>query len=141
MVAKANWQTQAIQDYDITVRGFVPLACLYDASLTVKEGGLSEVRVGDPPTKVLEKDAWGLCLYSQLTVDGMFEKVEESLSTTNPLEAELIVEFDSDIGFVTKYEYNYGYPRRFIGPVVGDCCVRYEFSNFSTIRSSQNSAK
>jgi len=141
-VAKANWQTQAVQDYDITVRGYVPLACVYNASLTVKEGTLAAVRVGrgllidDPPlTKLLEKDGWdnGLCSYSQLTVAGMFEKVEENLRTINPLEAEIVVEFDSEIGFITKYEYNYGYPGRLLGPVVGDCCIWYKFGNFSPI--------
>ncbi len=137
-LAADRWRAHGIEDYDIQVKGFVPLSCMMDAVLSVRKNELVAVRARQipwdetAPWEPVPSENWDLpfCSYRQLTVTGMFEKVGRGLVTADLSVDALEVQFDPAYGFVTSYDYRSGYRQGLFNPVLTECCVWYAFSQF-----------
>ena len=146
--ARARWEARGITDYTIEVEGFVPLTCVYAASLTVKQGVLVNVLARSMPFDEtapwisVSQEKWDdpQCSYTNLLIPEIFKRVEQDLKEIDPWDAELKVAFDPEYGFITHYELNYGYGHGLLSPAISECCTRYEFRNFQPIGAQENSA-
>jgi hypothetical protein len=141
--AKNHWQSYGIKDYDIDVKGFVPLVCIIDATLSIRNDLLVAVMIRNPLEKasileLLEPTSWeaSFCPYKKLLVPEMFERVEQDLDKINIAEEALKVEFDPVYGFVKSYSFVTGYRHGIFNPVIADGNVWYEFSNFRPITNT-----
>jgi hypothetical protein len=141
--AKNHWQSYGIKDYDVDVKGFVPLICIIDATLSVRNNQLVAVMIRNPLEKApvmepLEPINWDVsfCSYKKLLVSEMFERVEQDLNRINVVEEALKVEFDPVYGFVKSYSFVTGYRHGIFNPVIADGNVWYEFSNFRPITNT-----
>ena len=136
--AASRWQAQGIEDYDIQVKGFVPLSCMIEAVLTVRSNELAAVMKRKIPWD--ETSPWEpapskdwdapFCSYRQLAVSAMFERVRQNLAAADLSMDALEVKFDPTYGFVASYDHRTGYRQGFLNPAVSECCVWYTFSNF-----------
>jgi hypothetical protein len=128
-LARARWESHHVNSYDMDVTGSIPLACLFDVTLQVREGELATVieedRAGQLTTGSFEANA--LCPFQALLVTAMFQQVEESLVQIDPAEMYLLVEFDPVYGFVTDFQI--GCRNR----PVSDCGRRFTFKGFRPV--------
>jgi len=142
LVARERWQSQEIAAYTIDAKGSVPLACLVNATLTVREGqliavedhgGLLEALAGETAEGVsVEPEGWDtpLCSYKDWLVPEMYAQIERELNRIDWSQDRLEVSFDPEYGYVTEYRYDCCYRRGILSPVCSDCNVRFSFSNF-----------
>jgi hypothetical protein len=136
--ARERWEASALASYRIHVKGAVPLACFVDAELTVRGGGLSEVRsrenplVTDLPFVQVSQDDWEVqgCSYEDLTIEGMFLRVDADLKRIGMLGAPLVVKFH-DRGFITEYRFGRASWGGLLGGTISECCTRFVFDNFT----------
>ena len=135
-IARTLWESHEVSDYQIDIKGFVPLLCIYNGTLEVRNGKPSSITSYEPLTDnnetIMSTNAWDndRCEIADLVIPRMFEKVEMDLNSIDVMETELKVSFDAEYGFITRYENNYGYRRGVFNPVVGECCVWYAFEDF-----------
>ena len=139
--ARDRWASAAPAGYRIHVRGAIPLSCLVDAELTVRDGALSEVRarqnplMAESPLVEVSQDQGSAagCSYKDLTIEAMFDRVEAALKGTGGLVAPLEVRFDPEWGFITEYRYGTASQSGILGPSVSECCTWLEFDRFAKI--------
>lgn len=128
-LAKAQWAVQDIASYDVTVTGGVPLACLLEVTLQVRDGNVvafsERAMVGQPVTQPLPDES--PCSYQTVLISEMFKRVEERLAQVDLAETYLIVEFDPVYGFVADYQT--GCTDR----QITDCGSHFTFSDFRPV--------
>lgn len=128
-LARARWASHQISSYDVGVVGGVPLACMLDVTLQVREGEVAAIIeqdvAGQRATRPFESNS--VCSFSGLLIPMMFEQVEESLAQIDPAEMYLLVEFDPVYGFVTDFQI--GCRSR----QVSDCGSRFTFGDFRPV--------
>ena len=143
-LAREMWQSQGITDYTIDVEGFVPLASLINATLTVRGGELVAVEsYGLPGIRTDEGVSIGpaewdapLFSYTELLVPELFARIERSLDRIDWSVDTLRVGFDSEYGYVTEYRYTYCYGWGLLNPTCSDNVIWFRFSNFQPIADS-----
>ena len=136
--ARARWQAQGIESYDIQVKGFVPRGGLLEAVLSVRHNRLAAVAARQNPWDEsspwvpVESQNWDLpfCSYRQLTIPGLFAMVEQDLQTADFSAEALAVSFDPVYGFVTRYDHRWGCRPGVFNPACSECCREYTFSHF-----------
>jgi len=137
-IARERWQSQGITDYTVDVEGFVSLACMINATLTVQGGELVAVESRGLPgsdaregTSVAPGD-WDApyCSYSKLLVPALFARIERALNRIDWSRDTIRVRFDPQYGYVTEYRYMCCYRRGLLNPTCSDCDVWFVFSNF-----------
>jgi hypothetical protein len=134
--AKQQWEANGSENYKLKIRGGVPVACLYDAILTVREGQLVGVQVKEEffkdnsSYKALEKEKWDFCDYEGLGVSDMLKRTEEALDKSNPFRQNPEISFDPEFGYVKYYQINYHGNGLFTRVRISDCCSWYEFSDY-----------
>jgi hypothetical protein len=140
-LARSRWQAWGIADYDLEVKGFVPLSCMLAARLKVRNHDVAAVEARQTPWdehlpwEPVAQSQWDLpfCSYAQLTVAHLFEKVERSLAEADLSVDALEVQFDPIYGFVTSYNYRSGYRQGLLNSVFSECCVWFAFSHFQEV--------
>jgi hypothetical protein len=127
--ARERWEASNAANYQIHVKGAVPLGCIVDADLTVLDGRLL---VPESPLVQVQPAEWEGrgCPYEALTVEGMFTRVATSLRGVGLLGTPLNVEFDDQRGFVTEYRFGRASGGGVFGPTVSDCCTWFQFDSF-----------
>lgn len=141
--AKTLWRAQGISDYEIDFEAG-SFVCNVSGKLTVHGGELAAVAVrqapSDPssPLVPLDPSRWHIagCAYEEMTVIGVFERVEQMLEEISLADESLNVVFDKELGFVTEYDYIAGYRRGLLNPVVFDARVWFSFRNLRPIIDS-----
>ena len=130
--ARTRWHSRGITDYRFDVEGFVPLACIIDATLTVREGKLAAVVSRGVP---VEADRWNdpFCPYSQFVIPSMLEEIERRLGDIDLSMDSLEVSFDPELGYVTRYEHTSCYRRGVLNPFCSENHVRFTFTDFQPI--------
>ena len=137
--AMERWDSQGISDYQMHVKGAVPLACILDGEFSVQDGQLVQVRLREnaliPETPLLtidpgDWDTYG-CPFQDLTIEGMFDRVESSLQQAGIFGAPLTVQFDETTGYITEYRYGHSSRVGILEPRVSECCTWFEFSNLA----------
>ena len=110
LIARERWQSQGIIGYTVDVEGFVPLACVINATLTVQGGELVAVESRGLPgndagegASVAPED-WDApyCPYSELVVPELFAQVERALDRIDWSRDTMRVRFDPQYGYVTE---------------------------------------
>lgn len=140
-IAREQWQSQEIVDYTIDVEGFVPLVCMVNATLTVREGALVAVEErgvlgGTAAGRIsIEPENWDtpFCSYRELLVIEMYARIEQELNRTNWSQDKIEVRFDPEYGYVTEYKYDCCYRRGILNPACSDCSIWFSFSNFESV--------
>ena len=137
--AKILWENRDIQNYSLHVRGMVPLGCIYDAILTIRQGELVEVlsrsdSSENSPYEVRDKREWDSCQYARFTVPQVFQDTEDGLKSLDLFNQQPQIVFDPTYGYVRQYGFPYvqGYGLLSNGQV-WDCCARFEFSEFQPL--------
>ena len=145
LVAKEQWQSQGIVEYRIDVQGYVPLDCIINATLTVREDQLLAVEDhGGPLAETagyttrrgisIEPERWDTpCPYRDMLVPQMYARIEREVNRIDWSRERLEVSFDPEYGYVTKYRYDGYYQRGILNPVCSDCNVWFSFSNFEPV--------
>jgi hypothetical protein len=139
--AMGRWKTQGVSDYQINVKGYVPLVCLIDGVLTVHDGHLTQVllrentRIPEAPLHPTAPDQWDRpgCSYQDLSVGAMFERVDAILQEIGPFCAPLAIKFDETMGYITEYRFGRSSRGSMLEPRVSDCCTWIEFSDLTVI--------
>jgi hypothetical protein len=139
--AMERWEAQDLEDYQVVVKGAIPLACLLDGHLTVRAGTLSEVRmrenplVPDSPLTVVNPEDWdrSSCPFKDLTVEAMFARLEGNIGNLRFFGAPLRVKFDHDAGYVTEYHFGRASQGGIFGATISECCTWFEFSDLTTL--------
>jgi len=139
--AEARWMASGIADYRVQVKGSTPLSCLIDGQLTVRDGRLAEVRlrsnalVPGSPLREIDPTEWasGGCIFEELTVTGMFDRLKQERDLHGLLEPGLRVTFDESLGYVTGYYRGRASSGGILSPTVSDCCTRFEFSELTRL--------
>jgi hypothetical protein len=137
--ARERWESQGSATYRIHVKGAVPLVCFVDAELTVRDGSLAEVRarenplVPDSPFLPVSQSDWDRqgCSYRDLTVEGMFQRVDTGLEEGDLVRAPLMVAFDEQRGFITEYRFGRASRGGLLGTTLSECCTWFEFDGFT----------
>lgn len=136
--ARALWTSSGIEDYTIDVQGYVPLVCIFNATLTVEGGQLMGVvqqdvlggadREGSP----VKPEDWDntYCSFQELLVPAVFNRVEDALAGVNRSGDSLKVSFDPEYGFVTAYSLAPCCQGGILSPTCTDCAIWFRFSNF-----------
>jgi hypothetical protein len=130
--ARTRWHSSGITDYHLDVEGFIPLACIIDATLTVREGELAAVVSRGVP---VEAERWDdpFCPYSQFVIPSMVEEVERWLGDIDLSMNSLEVSFDPEFGYVTHYGHRSCYRRGILNPVCSENYVWFTFTSFQPI--------
>lgn len=136
--ARERWEASAPDSYQLHVRGAVPLNCLLDVELTVRDGRLSEVRarenplVPESPLAQVGPEDWEVqgCSFEDLTIERMFLRVDTGLRGIGLLGAPLVVKFDDDRGFITEYRFGRASRGGIFGYTLSECCTWFQFDNF-----------
>jgi len=139
--AVMRWESRGIHDYRISVQGFVPLNCLIDGELTVRDDQLDSVLMRENPLieesqlVPVDRSRWESpgCPYEELTILRMFDRVRSDLSDPRNLGMDLIVRFDGRMGFITEYRQDRSNLVGGPGGMVSECCTWFEFSAFSEL--------
>lgn len=139
--AKQRWQAQDISSYQVDVQGAVPLLCLLDGELTVRDHQIIQVRMREnaliptTPLHLVDPIQWDRngCSFEDLTVENMFERVETSLEQVKFLGAPLSVKFDKELGYIAEYRFGRASRGGIFGYRLSDCCTWFEFSNLTVI--------
>jgi hypothetical protein len=139
--AEERWQSRGVVGYTIEVEGFVPLVCMINATLTVREGELVAVEQRGVPGgetlegEWLEPEYWDtpLCSYRELLISEMYARIERELDRTDWSQDRLRVSFDPEYGYVTEYRYGGCYRRGLLNPICSDSSIWYSFSNFEPV--------
>jgi len=97
--AVERWDSHTPLSYQIHVWGAVPMVCIVDGELSVRDGQLAGVRMRENPL-VPESPLLGVdpsewqhqgCPYEDLTVECMFERVEAGLRRVGAFGAPLAI--------------------------------------------------
>ena len=139
--AAQRWQSRGGPDYQVHVKGAVPLACFVDGEVEVRQGAVSRLRLREnvfvPESPLAEVDlddgALGPCSLEWLTVQGMFERVEQELARDCPFGAAPKVRFDPNLGFVTEYRRGRGWRGGLFGYTVSECCTWFTFDSLTLL--------
>jgi hypothetical protein len=134
-----RWRSRGSSTYRLHVKGAVPLACFIDGELRVEDGQLVDVRmrqnplIPESPMLPVDPSGWSpeVCPYEDLTVEGMFQRVQEDVARSGPLGASLTVRFDRETGYVTEYHNGRGSWRGLFSPAVSDCCTWFSFDGLT----------
>ena len=131
LVARKQWRSQGIAEYKIDVQGSVPLVCIINATLTVREGQL--LAVEDHGSQLEEMTGYttrGIsiepergdtpCPYRDLLVPQMYAQIEREVNRIDWSQERLEVSFDPEYGYVTEYRYDGYYRRGILNPVCSD---------------------
>lgn len=86
--ARECWASSGVASCRVDVEGSVPMACLLDGELAVREGRVVGVRmrtnalIPGSPLQDVDPSEWGRpgCAYEDLTVDSMFDRLKADLS-------------------------------------------------------------
>lgn len=136
--ARELWQSHGLAGYHIAVKGGIPLACAIDGELAVEGQHLKEVwmressLVSTASLKLVPQPEWqgSGCPLQDLTIEGMFTRVEQDLSSMNILGAPLQVEFDDRWGFIQTYRFGRSSRGGIFGYQISECCTWFDFSDF-----------
>jgi len=141
--ARERWRSQEITDYRIDVEGFVPLACVVNVTLSVREGELVGVEGRGMPGhdtegESVEPEDWDApyCSYREMLVPEMYVRIERELDGIEWSRDTLEAEFDPQYGYVTEYRYDCCYRRGLLNPACADCDIWFSFSNFELVTDS-----
>lgn len=98
----AQWQSQSIDHYEITVTAFTPpMVFCSDASIEVKNHQVVEIEwIGSEESDFCDDEMFN-SRFSTFTIDRMFEIVENLLYEQWP---------DSPLDVTIEYDAKYGYP-------------------------------
>lgn len=143
--ARAQWDAQKIADYSFEVRCYAPLACLASALIEVRNGAVVQVESkdflpGDSPTKLLPPEEWAtpfsgdqifLCDYANFTMPQVFDFLERLLE--RDAASILQVDFDSNYGFITYFNFGSFVPKGVLSPRIGDCCSWFRIEKFQVL--------
>ena len=117
--ARQRWENTAIADYDLTVSGYTPLACIVqDESVRVRNG-----QPENPPAGVSD--------YCQVprSVPQAFEVLEDSIDWGGQISAR----FDRQYGYVRSFSYNCSYGHGLLSPVISDCTGGFHIDSFTPL--------
>lgn len=135
-VARAQWDTAAIQDYRFEIRGRSQSICDVDAMIEVRSNIVTEVVLLQsasplPPENWADPD-WGnevfLCDYNHFTIPRIFDMVGKTLQ--NEPSSILEIEFDPQHGFVTGFRDGIFVARGWLSPKIGDVYNEFQIRNF-----------
>jgi hypothetical protein len=137
--ARERWESHAPPSYQVHVKGALPMACFVDGELSVRQGQLVGVRmranplVPGSPLRDVDPSEWqrSLCPYEDLTVEGMFERVEADLGRLGGLAQPLDVRFDRELGFIADYRSGRASQGGILGGTVSECCTWFEFGDLT----------
>ena len=141
--AEALWRAQGISHYEVDIQGG-SFVCRVSGRLSVRDGELVAVAMrqdpSDPSSALVEVDSsrWSSpgCMYEEMTVAGVFERVGQILDQISVGDESLHVTFDDELGYVTVYSYGAGYRRGLLNPVVSDAWIWFSFGNLRPIIGS-----
>ncbi len=127
--AISRWQAHAITDYGIDLEGDAFSECfiIYSSRATLFVSNNELISATAPSDKKIDNTAAWLksCQYDRMLIPQMFQRVEQILKTINPARNYLHVTFDSEYGFISKFE---------VGCYVeSDCIEILKFSNFHPV--------
>jgi hypothetical protein len=139
--ALERWKSRGVTDYRIDVRGAIPLACILDGELTVRNGLLVGVRmranplVPDSPLVEIDSAEWEdpFCPYNDLTVEGMFARLRRGVDGVGLFGAPLRVTFDEESGYIAEYRFGRSSRGGVFGYSVSECCTWFEFDNLQAL--------
>jgi hypothetical protein len=148
LAAKERWQSQEVTEYTIDVEGFIPLSCMVNATLTVRDSQL--VAVEDHGSLLresadqngegipIEPERWDapFCSYRDLLVPEMYARVEQDLNRIDWSQDKLEVSFEAKYGYVTGYQYDCCYRQGILNTNCSDCNFWFSFSNFEPMNGS-----
>lgn len=136
--ARQKWEAKNITHYRFDIRGYVPLACLFDGGIEVRDGlvipgprsdagkmdgllspGFSSVK--DPP----------LCNVQGYTIPGFFNLVADWLAQSPSSVTK--VTFDPEVGFITSFSFGSPGGKGLLSPTVSDCCGFFIIENFQVL--------
>ncbi len=137
--AAQRWQSRGGPEHQVHIRGAVPLACFVDGEIEVRKGAVSRLRLREnvfvPESPLAEVDlddgALGPCPLEWLTVQGMFERVEQELAEGDLFGVALKVRFDPDLGYATEYRRGRGSQGGLFGYTESECCTWFTFDSLS----------
>jgi hypothetical protein len=137
--AMERWDSQGISDYQMHVKGAVPLACILDGEFSVQDGQLVQVRLREnalvPETslRIINPGDWDTygCSFQDLTIEAMFDRVESNLQEVGFFGAPLTIQFDDAAGYITEYRLGRSSRGGILEPRVSECCTWFEFSNLT----------
>lgn len=126
--AKDRWEMSGITNYQVDLQVLGGLPCIIiESTLIVSE---EEIRLENSDGLPLE-----YCPYQEFTVDEMFARIERDLNNIDIQKESIWIKFDPDYGFINQYETRYYGQRGWLGPIIGECCVKYIFTNFKPVSS------
>jgi hypothetical protein len=140
-MAKARWEKAMLNDYQVDVRGSVPLNCVFAARLITRQGKLVEVQrldlqPGLTPVVLggsLDTERPG-CKIVDLTIPQVLNDLSELLQQTDPARTEINILFDPQFGYVKHYGVGILHSEGLFSPGIGDCCSSFDFANFQTLQ-------
>jgi len=117
--ARQRWEQATIADYDLTVSGYTPLACIVqDESVRVRDG-----QPENPPAGISD---W--CQVPR-SVPQAFEVLEDSIDWGGQIWAS----FDRQYGYVRSFSYNCSYGHGLLSPVISDCTGGFRIDSFTPL--------
>ncbi len=118
--ARSTWEAAGIADYDLTVSGYTPLACIVTEELI-------PVRDGQAPEKPATS-SWQYCQIPRTVPEGL-NRVEEALSWEGSMQAS----FDKQYGYVSSFQYSCMSGHGLLSPIVSDCGGGFHIISFTPL--------
>lgn len=137
--AMGRWRSRGGATYRLHVKGGVPLACFIDGELSVQHGQFVDVRmrqnplIPKSPMLSVDRSGWSRqgCAYEDLTVERMFQRVQEDLARSGLFGASLRVRFDRETGYVTEYRNGRPSGGGLLEPTASECCTWFSFDGLT----------
>lgn len=118
--AQSRWEAVGIDDYDLVISGYTPLACI------VAEEPVA-IRDGQDPEKP-DSGSWQYCNVPRAVPEG-FAFVENSLRWGG----RVWVSFDAQYGYVRSLSYDCNFSHGLFSPVISDCNQSFRIDSFTPI--------
>lgn len=73
------------------------------------------------------------CLYEDLTVERMFDRVEAGLRGVGAFGAPLTVQLDAEWGYIPEYRFGRAPRGGYFGYAISERCTRFEFDELTAL--------
>jgi hypothetical protein len=144
--ARARWESAGLADYQVDVRGAVPLGCLVAVRLVTRQGRLAEIQelpldpgatpqalwtTPVPPESLASATPAPMgCNYPEYTIPQTFDTLARELDQFG---GQIKIIFDPQYGYITHWEENSNYGVGLLNNDWSECCVRFDYSNFTVL--------
>lgn len=135
-MARAQWDSAAIQDYSFEIQGSSQSICVVDAMIEVRNNIVTEVMpLGTASPLPSEKWAdpdWGnevfLCDYNHFTIPRIFDMVGKTLQNTPS--SILDITFDPHYGFIVDFRDGLFGGHGWLGPQISNVYNEFQIRDF-----------